>query len=505
MNFLLPARQNVDLNASLRTAWGYTRHELLYLTWALMEVALITPFGLSLMGWARTWPSEQVALWLLLLMLVPFNLVRLMGLLQIPKERQQTIMAVSLLTTALIALRTLLYDPQSLFDLRWLGAIYDHIAETDNQLWGRDLTIFFLTVFAWWRGIRLALRQPDINQVGFRLRAGSLLLALLIGWVSGTSTRDMVPFVLLFFVAALTAVSLVRVEQLERDQSGASASLNLRWLGGIFAASFLVVSAAGILAIIISGDTAVLIAGWLSPLWLALLFGGRVVTLTLGYLATPFLWLLEAILQLLVNVLSRFFTQLFAILEDQGLQITQQGPEDIFGTAMPEEATEIAGRGLNTQLIVILVMVAIVLLVALALGRLYQQAVLAARDSELTTASARDRTRGDTMGQRLWQRLGLLRRWRTAASIRRIYQQMCQAAASLGYPRAESETPYEFLHTLSEVWPDNQTDTSRITEAYVKIRYGELPETKEELEAIKRAWQRLERTKPATLEAPETK
>jgi hypothetical protein len=361
-----------------------------------MEVALITPFGLSLMAWARTWPSPQVALWLLLLMLVPFNLVRLMGLLQIPKERQQTIMAVGLLMMVLIALRTLLYDPQSLFDFRWLAAIYNHIAETDNQLWGRDLTIFFLTVFMWWRGIRLALRRPDINQVGLRLRAGSLLLALLIGWVGGTSTRNVVPFVLLFFMAALTAVSLVRVEQLERDQSGASAPLNLRWLGGIFGASFLVVSVAGILAVIISGDTAVLIAGWLSPLWLALLFGGCVVALTLGYLATPFLWLLEATLQLLVNALSRVFTQLFAVLEDQGFQITQQEPQDIFGTAVPQEAIEIAGRSLNTQLIVILVMVAIVLLVALALGRLYQQAVLAARDSELTTASARDRTRGDS-------------------------------------------------------------------------------------------------------------
>jgi hypothetical protein len=49
---------------------------------------------------------------------------------------------------------------------------------------------------------------------------------------------------------------------------------------------------------------------------------------------------------------------------------------------------------------------------------------------------------------------------------------------------------------LSKAWPENQSDTRLITEAYVKIRYGELPESKEELKALQEAWKRLETTPP---------
>jgi hypothetical protein len=99
-------------------------------------------------------------------------------------------------------------------------------------------------------------------------------------------------------------------------------------------------------------------------------------------------------------------------------------------------------------------------------------------------------------GRRLLDRLGFLRRWQAAASIRRIYQDMCNMAGSNGYPRLESETPYEYLKTLKDAWPENAVETYLITEAYNRIRYGELPETQEELDEIEAAWKRLEHIRP---------
>ncbi|MBK7177431.1 MAG: DUF4129 domain-containing protein [Chloroflexi bacterium] len=64
-------------------------------------------------------------------------------------------------------------------------------------------------------------------------------------------------------------------------------------------------------------------------------------------------------------------------------------------------------------------------------------------------------------------------------------------------PRAAAETPYEYLATLAAAWPEHTTETSLITQAYVNIRYGELPETQEELSQIQAAWKRLEATRPA--------
>ena len=86
--------------------------------------------------------------------------------------------------------------------------------------------------------------------------------------------------------------------------------------------------------------------------------------------------------------------------------------------------------------------------------------------------------------------------YKRQASIRRIYRLMCRAAAAAGYPRLEAETPNEYLPTLSQVWPENAAEARLITDAFIRVRYGELPETAEELEAIRAAWRRLETTEP---------
>ena len=70
---------------------------------------------------------------------------------------------------------------------------------------------------------------------------------------------------------------------------------------------------------------------------------------------------------------------------------------------------------------------------------------------------------------------------------------MIQIAREIGYPRDASETPYEYLKTLFQLWPEHRQEVQLITRAYVKIRYGEFPETKEEFEAIIVAWERVKR------------
>ena len=83
---------------------------------------------------------------------------------------------------------------------------------------------------------------------------------------------------------------------------------------------------------------------------------------------------------------------------------------------------------------------------------------------------------------------------RAAVSIIKIYQQMIQIGSEVGYPRDVAETPYEYLTTLIKLWPDHKQEVQLITRAYVKVRYGEFPETKEEFETIKSAWERVQKT-----------
>jgi hypothetical protein len=79
-----------------------------------------------------------------------------------------------------------------------------------------------------------------------------------------------------------------------------------------------------------------------------------------------------------------------------------------------------------------------------------------------------------------------------ALTIRRIYAQMIRLAASRGYPRPQANTPYEHLVTLRQAFPNCEADLTQITEAYVGVHYGELPERLEALEEIRMAFERVQ-------------
>ena len=135
----------------------------------------------------------------------------------------------------------------------------------------------------------------------------------------------------------------------------------------------------------------------------------------------------------------------------------------------------------------------LILLVALALGRLFRMtrpAAEGARES-ISPFEGLGAPGRPGLGRRLLDRLNVFRRWQAAASIRQAYREMCVAAAEKGYPRAESETPYEYLPALAKAWPEHQSEATLITEAYNRAHYGELPETEEELQEILAAWKRL--------------
>jgi len=81
-----------------------------------------------------------------------------------------------------------------------------------------------------------------------------------------------------------------------------------------------------------------------------------------------------------------------------------------------------------------------------------------------------------------------------ALTIRRIYAQTVKLAASRGYPRPSSRTPYEHLNTLQQVFPGCEPELAQITEAYVGVHYGGLPERAEALAEIRSAFDRIKLT-----------
>ena len=238
----LPTDQPITAESpKLWQVWGLIKQELIFLCWALMDVSIIAPFAIFVMSWARFWNAGQLTIWLLLLILLPFNLVRLLSALGTSRKQQWRVVFAALFITLILSWRGLLYAPRPPFEVAWVGEFVANLGNLGDPLWGRELTIFLFILLTWWRGLRLAQLKPDIHQVGFRLRLGVLLLVPLALILHATGRLwGATPFILLYFLAGLTAVALIRAEQIERERSGFAASLTPVWVLTIFITSLLV-------------------------------------------------------------------------------------------------------------------------------------------------------------------------------------------------------------------------------------------------------------------------
>lgn len=481
-----------SLTATSATVWGYVRHELVFLGFAVMELALLTPVVMLFIGWARYWPPVLIFLWLLLVMLLPLNLIRLMGILNIELKRQRWVLIIALFITLVQSWRLLLYSGGSPLDFGWLRQFFDSLGEGGNMLWTRDFSVFIITSFTWWRGIRLAIRHPEINNAGLRLRLGGLIFLPIITWLSSSLLNyNIVPFIMLFFLAGLTVITLVRAENVEQARSGNAATLNTNWFLVVSGAALLIIIVSTVISSVISGESLFAVMGWFSPLWRALQFGAAVTGFTLLQIAYPGLDFFALLVQFLSAIFGGILGQISATLRDSGLLEGIAPPE----IPTVEETIEVLEPTLGGKTLIVIVMVGFVILIGLALARTYRKNTFSTRETERSN-KIHEESGEPGAGKRLLERFGLFRQWRAAASVRRIYRLMCKEAGTAGYPRSESETPYEYLPTLFKVWPAHAAETRLITEAFVRIRYGEVPETGEELEIIRNAWRTIESTTP---------
>jgi hypothetical protein len=78
-------------------------------------------------------------------------------------------------------------------------------------------------------------------------------------------------------------------------------------------------------------------------------------------------------------------------------------------------------------------------------------------------------------------------------SVREIYRQFLDWAASAGCPRHVAQTPREYLRTLVEWLPAARWEFSFITHQYVYVRYSSSLPTEDGLDRLAEAWKRLRR------------
>jgi hypothetical protein len=80
-----------------------------------------------------------------------------------------------------------------------------------------------------------------------------------------------------------------------------------------------------------------------------------------------------------------------------------------------------------------------------------------------------------------------------AAHIRRVYRQLMRLCHKLGHERPPALTPLEFLPQLEHLFPGESSGLKTITDAYLRVRYGQYPETFQEVSEVQLAWERVRR------------
>ncbi|NIS81139.1 MAG: DUF4129 domain-containing protein [Anaerolineales bacterium] len=371
----------------------------------------------------------------------------------------------------------------------------------------RDRSIFLLPEFGviliilliWSRGVVIAQRWMSAQVVVRSFRVGVLIflgLAFLQGfpWEGAPGVEFH-----LFLLAGLVGMGAGRAAELGVLRGGQPNVFDRSWLLGVGVGASLVV----IIALVVAGFASTYLVDLALRLTILIVEG---VVFLLMLVLSPLIFLLIVLVAqlaegLLADILTRLeeifrFSALREILSEvlQFLLALFNGLIDILSTFWRRLADF---RELKTILLLGVILLAVMFLLVL-LGRRWRRQTVGRwglEDRQFIfdlaefTSSLRKALRDGA--KRLIHNLQRLRqggRFLAAARIRRIYTQMMRMSSDLDSPRLTAQTPWEFLSTLKVLFPNRGGDLACITEAYQRVRYGELPETREEVARVEAAW-----------------
>jgi hypothetical protein len=444
----------------------------------VMEVTVISLwyqaiFTVEGMAWGRIW---------LILTIIPFvSFLLAMGM-QKRKWKMPARWGVFLtwLVFALFAsLKLLLFPGTAIFLAELLKQPFQFIFVPEANPTG-FFHLFFVGLLVL-RGVSLAKAQASLLGVQTSFQMGLVWLLL---YGMGFAIRHAVDATIglyLFLFLGLVAMTTARLSGLTELRGGRLAHFGLGWLTSVLAAALAVVGLA-------------VAAGWLATnqvivfIVRALAYLVTLVTGLLMMLVMPIVLALGRFLPVIIDFINRLIARLSSIslpkfLTDAATHISQ-ALEKVIPYLM-------AARGLLLVGLLVLVLVSILLALHLR-DRRHND-----REEEDTAAAPPedinflrrllDKLLQKARGLRLHSPGQIL----AAARIRQIYRQLMLLCKKLGAERKPSLTPLEFVPQLETVFPSGRPELDCITEAYVRVRYGEYPETMREIEQVETAWNQL--------------
>lgn len=454
--------------------------ELALFSLMVMELCWLVPWYRSLTP--ATYAAQPGRVFLVfgsIILFVHLN-VRLMNYLHLRLNLRRWILACILIICVFFGLRTLLYTNQAISlselvsrPIRAFGDLTSLIPD--------EFLVSLAAFFACWRGISLA--QALIGPLAI-VRNFQIGIFMFLGYVFlNTMVTGETPgiFIYIFFFVALIAMVTARISVLGNLRGGGKSPFDRRWFFGMLSTAFGVIGLATLVARLSSGQL-----GFLG------LIGGlifQVLSIVIILLISPLIYLLFTLTQRMPDIPATFVQ----------LMNTLNGLRAFLGSKALEFGGNLSWLPKLKPILIWSIIIAVALIVLTTLSIWFMRTQSKRTDDRQTLLSGGDIWRLMRAAVRKQLRkiredlTGLLhikqrQRWLAAARIRRIYIQLMGLCGDLGKSRPDALTPLEFLPTLMDLFPGFERDLQTITQAYLRVRYGELPETKEEVDQVEAAW-----------------
>jgi len=382
-----------------------------------------------------------------------------------------------------------LYPDLPFLGLGWFAQFLRSLIVAPNPVVNNRFIVILLAIgYIWWRGLALGYTPPELPVSSMTLQLGflGLMMALLLG-AFGVMVLPSMGLIFLFATTSLLALSLSYTETIvQHHGEGVTGGLKIRLAnGGLILVA--VIGMAFLLATIFSFSTIETI--------FALIF-----TL-LDWLLRPVIALLIWVFTLIGPLFDAFAAWLQSLVVEPEVATPTPGPmqpleplEPVLTDTEPVWWSQYLLWGWRAFLIF-----AVIWLLYRLMGRFIVRRQPAGQASQTHERAEPEGTGlGDLWNAgknkiadltRLIRQFGLGQDLRAAVAIRRIYAALLVLAGQRGLERVPSQTPSEFLAPLSATWPHLSEQFTTITNAYIYVHYGQLPEGEAGLDVVQQAWQ----------------
>ncbi len=350
--------------------------------------------------------------------------------------------------------------------------------------------VILMGLYLWWRGIRATVSAGlQLRSTERKFRLGILALAahgIIFHKMDITFLLQAIP---IYFISGIFAVTLSRTSNLLHGETAHRLPFTGRWFLGLVLISSITIGLGILLGVFLRSQAMAEILGFLKVL--------------LNFIFPLFEAILRPIIFAIMKIIEAIVNLVRPLINMEGigklLEQIQARPEAQFPTDEGRPPFHVP-PAIVAAIIVILLAGVVYLILRKSKGRFrgpLPPFLEAGEDVERSKDFlSKMRKSLDQMLGRLGElrKSGFRRRMRAATIIRQIYINLLELAEDLGRPRDASETPLEFQRQLNVFFPYQKDQINEITQAYIRVRYGEFPEEERAVSRVQAAWTAIQKT-----------